>query len=142
MSRSFRTQIEVRGYELDSFGHVNHATYVSYLEHARWHVLRDAGINLQTFQEWKRWPVIVRIEVDYLRPTYLGDFLEVETRVAAHKKTSFVFSQQILKAGTPVLQARVQAVLINEKGKPSALPSQLAQLWSTGTTDSGEGVAP
>lgn len=142
MPRFFRSQIEVRGYELDSFGHVNHATYVSYLEHARWHVLRDAGITLKTFEDLQRWPVIARIEVDYMRPTYLGDLLEIETQVVEHKKTSFVFAQRILKGGEPVLQARVQAVLVNEKGKPCALPPELAKLWSTGLGDHGEGVAP
>ena len=142
MPRFFRSQIEVRGYELDSFGHVNHATYISYLEHARWQVLRDAGITLQTFQNLQRWPVIARVEVDYLKPTYLGDLLEVETHVAEHKKTSFVFAQKITKNGAPVLHARVQAVLVNEQGRPCALPAELAKLWSAGIGDHGEGVAP
>lgn len=142
MSRLFRSQIEVRGYELDSFGHVNHATYVSYLEHARWHVLRDAGITLETFRHWKRWPVIARIEVDYLRPTFLGDLLEIETRIVSHKKTSFVFEQRILRKGEPVLKAHVQAVMVNDLGRPSPLPSELATLWRDSVHDSGEGVAP
>jgi acyl-CoA thioester hydrolase len=142
MPRFFRSQIEVRGYELDSFGHVNHAAYVSYLEHARWHVLRDAGVTLQILNEWKRWPVIARIEVDYLRPTYMGDLLDIETQVVEHKKTSFVFSQRILRGTEPVLQAKVQAVMVNEKGRPSPLPPELNRLWTEGTTDSGEGAAP
>ena len=34
--KTYRCLIQVRGYELDSFGHVNHANYLNYLEHARW----------------------------------------------------------------------------------------------------------
>ena len=34
MKYKFKT--EVRGYELDSYGHVNNAVYVSYAEQARW----------------------------------------------------------------------------------------------------------
>ena len=29
------TRLTVRPYECDSYGHVNHAVYVNYLEHAR-----------------------------------------------------------------------------------------------------------
>ncbi len=129
MPRLFKCTIEVRGYELDSFGHVNHATYVSYLEHARWHVLQEIGITLQTFNQWKLWPVIARIEIDYLKPTFLGDLLEIDTQVVEHSKTSFVFAQTIRKSTESVSQARVKAVMVNEKGRPSALPSDLTHLW-------------
>ncbi len=33
--------IEVRGYELDSFNHVNNAVYVNYIEAARWAFFKD-----------------------------------------------------------------------------------------------------
>ena len=50
--KTYRTELEVRGYELDSYGHVNHAVYPSYLEHARWQMLESESINLKTFAEW------------------------------------------------------------------------------------------
>jgi DNA-binding response OmpR family regulator len=31
MPKIYECALEVRGYELDSFGHVNHAVYISYL---------------------------------------------------------------------------------------------------------------
>src|SRR6185437_16164438 len=72
MSKAYRTQLEVRGYELDSFGHVNHANYLNYFEHARWRMLQDEGITLEVLEKWKRWPVIAAIEVKYLKPTFMG----------------------------------------------------------------------
>ena len=48
MSYSLKT--EVRGYELDSYGHVNNAVYVSYTEQARWKMLKDAKL-LDAFLE-------------------------------------------------------------------------------------------
>jgi hypothetical protein len=38
-------RIAVRGYELDSDGHLNPATYFNYAEHARWECRQPAGIN-------------------------------------------------------------------------------------------------
>ena len=82
MSKIYHSTLHVRGYELDSFGHVNHAIYVSYLEHARWEMLLEEQITLEKFMEWKRWPVIASIELHYLKPTFLNDKLDVSTRTA------------------------------------------------------------
>ena len=38
-------RLAVRTSELDSFGHVNHAVHLSYLEHARFHALKEAGFD-------------------------------------------------------------------------------------------------
>ena len=36
----YQCNLEVRGYELDSFNHVDNAVYLNYYEHARWQILR------------------------------------------------------------------------------------------------------
>ena len=128
--KTYSAQIEVRGYELDSFGHVNHANYLNYLEHARWKMLEQEGITLPLLQEWKRWPVIAQLEIKYLKPTFMGDVLEVRTQCVDHSKASFTFEQTILKTGVPVLKARLQGVMVNENGRPADYPPQMAGLWA------------
>ena len=44
------TEIKVRGYHLDLYGHVNNARYLEFLEEARW---AFAETNLD-FDEWQR----------------------------------------------------------------------------------------
>ncbi|MCM2279652.1 MAG: acyl-CoA thioesterase [Oligoflexia bacterium] len=127
----YRCALEVRGYELDSYGHVNHAQYLSYLEHARWKMLAEEGITLKTLAEWKRWPVVAGLEVRYLRPTFCGDELRIETQVTEHRRVAFVVEQKIFRANEPVLTARVEAVIVNEHGKPAEVPPGMAgSLWS------------
>jgi YbgC/YbaW family acyl-CoA thioester hydrolase len=128
--KTYHAQLEVRGYELDSFGHVNHANYLNYLEHARWKMLEAEGITLELLQQCKRWPVIAQLEIKYLKPTFMGDLLDVETRCLEHGKASFVFEQIIMRAGTPVLKARIQGVMVNENGRPADYPEQFAKIWS------------
>ena len=128
--KTYRAQLEVRGYELDSFGHVNHANYLNYLEHARWKMLEEESITLSRLQQWKRWPVIARLEISYLKPAFMGDMLTIETRCVEHSKASFTFEQTILRDGTPLAQARLQGVMVNEKGRPADYPSEMAGLWS------------
>ena len=132
MAKSYHCKIEVRGYELDSFGHVNHAEYVSYLEHARWKLLEEEGITLEKMRDWKRWPVIAEIDVKYLKPTFMGDVLSVNTRIVGHTRVSFDIEQQILKNEVPVVNARIKAVIINEQGRPSEPPPEVVRVWTAG----------
>lgn len=44
MNRSI-CHLTVRGYELDSFGHVNNAVYLQYAETAKWDFFRDIGLT-------------------------------------------------------------------------------------------------
>lgn len=128
--KTYRCSLEVRGYELDSYGHVNHAVYVSYLEHARWKLLAEEGIRLSDFNEWKRWPVIAGIEVKYLKPVFMGDVLEIRTQLVEHFRASFTFEQNVYKDELHVLSAKVKSVIINEKGRPSEFPEDLKRLWA------------
>lgn len=128
--KTYHCPVEVRGYELDGFGHVNHAVYFNYLEHARWQALKQEGVTITTFNEAKRWPVIAAVEGLYLKPTYLADELLVETRVIEHKKTQFQVEQVITRAGTPVFTAKLRVVVVDENGRPAELPPDLHKLWT------------
>ena len=128
-NKTWKTLLHVRGYELDSFGHVNHAVYISYLEHARWELLREEGITLEEFKTWNRWPVIAALEAKYLRPSFLGDALEIHTYITEGGRSRFIFEQAILKEGQKIFTATVHAVMVNEKGRPAPVPDELERLW-------------
>ena len=75
-----KISVKVRFSDLDAMGHVNNASYLSYLEEARLayynHVLKMDADNLD-FNA-----VIARIEIDYIDQIRLGDNVEVYTRTA------------------------------------------------------------
>lgn len=130
MAKIYRCQLEVRGYELDSFGHVNHAEYLHYLEFARWKMLAEEGMTLAQFQTWKRWPVIAGVEIKYLKPTFMGEILEVETTVVDHGKVDLRFEQTVKRGDDVILRAKVHSVVVNEKGRPADVPEPVQRLWS------------
>lgn len=138
-SKLYHCSFDVRGYELDSFGHVNHATYISYLEHARWKLLEEEGIGLKQFDDWKRWPVIARLEATYLKPTFLSEKLDVQTRLEASGRTGFIAHQSIVRGDTAVLKAQVHVVVVNENGRPAEVPERVIALFkSHGPSESKE----
>ncbi len=139
MAKSYRASLDVRGYEIDGYGHVNHAVYINYMEYARWKMLEEESIGLKNFTEWKRWPIISAIEMKYLKPCYLGDKLEVRSKVIEHSRARLIIEQEIYRADAPVAKGTVQVVIVNEKGRPADLPTEIARLW-THQTDAGSGI--
>jgi acyl-CoA thioesterase FadM len=63
-----RTTIHVRWGELDAYQHVNHATYLSYLEHARVATLESVGWGMHALTAAGYQVVVVRIDIRFRRP--------------------------------------------------------------------------
>lgn len=127
--REFRSRIEARSYELDSFGHVNHAVVLSYLEHARFEALAAGGFSASEM-EARSWSVhVVRVEVDYLREIRMGDVLEIVTRVGAIGRTSMTIEQSIVKAASDeeAAKAKIVAVWIGPDRRPMRVPDEAIQ---------------
>jgi acyl-CoA thioester hydrolase len=129
MEKLYRCEILVRGYELDSFGHVNHAVYLNYFEHARWSMLAEEGITLEQISKEKLWPVIISAELKYLKPAFMGDRLEIRSRAIDAQRMRFTFEQSIYRGETLITTGRYESVVINERGRPVEMPEMYFKLW-------------
>ncbi|HNY91037.1 MAG TPA: thioesterase family protein [bacterium] len=100
MATRFTTTLYVRSYELDSFGHVNNAVYLQYLEYARSEYLLQVGLSFNDFQTWNAIPYVVRAEIEYKSSSRCHDELEITGWVSAWGKSSFVLSYEIFNRST------------------------------------------
>jgi len=122
------TPITVRGPELDSCGHVNHAVFLNYLEHGRFEALEKSGLSWSRLDETGRSIFVVRIEVDYLEEAKRGQQLLVRTWAQSFRRTSMVLGQEIVREETPqsvVVRAAVTAVWIGANRKPQRVPEEV-----------------
>ncbi len=95
------TVITVRSPELDSFGHVNHAVFLHYLEHGRFEALERAGFSWSSVDE-SGWTIfVVRIEVDYLSEAKRGDRLLGRTWADSFRRSSMILAQEIVRDDDP-----------------------------------------
>ena len=70
-------RVRVRTYELDSFGHVNNAAYLNYLEEARSEFLRQMGLSFHDFARLGVQLVIIEAHLHYKHPARYGDEIEI-----------------------------------------------------------------
>ncbi|HUF75242.1 MAG TPA: thioesterase family protein [Longimicrobiales bacterium] len=122
------TPITVRSGEIDSFGHVNHAVFLHYLEHARFEALEAAGFSWPVLSE-RGWQIfVVRIEVDYVAEAKRGDRLIVRTWAEGFRRTTMTLAQEIVREGdrsTVVTRARVTAVWMGPDRRPMRVPEEV-----------------
>lgn len=126
MKYSFKTK--VRGYELDSYGHVNNAVYVSYTEQARWEILNEEGL-LNSFLSENLLLVVTETNIRYMRELKLFDELNVETSVKL-EGPYLVFNHDILNitAGNKAAKAEVKTLLIDKDRIPQDIPDNLKKI--------------
>ena len=123
-------RLAVRTSELDSFGHVNHAVHLSYLEHARFHALKEAGFDWGVLDK-KGWAIfVVRIEIDYVAEAKREDDLLIRTWAESFRRTSMILRQEIVRDDSSravIATARITAVWIGPGRKPIRVPDEVRE---------------
>ncbi len=117
--------LEARSYECDSYGHVNNAVYLNYLEYARIDFMRQAGIRYDEMRARGFGLVVTRVRIDYKSPVRSGDGLRVLTIPLSKGRASCTFSQRIYRGEELVADAEVTWASIGPDGKPARLPPEL-----------------
>ncbi|WP_028808919.1 acyl-CoA thioesterase [Streptomyces sp. 351MFTsu5.1] len=97
MSEPFSVPVTVRGYETDVQGHLNQSVYLNYAEHARWSLLRAAGITQARLIGSGVGPVALETTIRYLRELLAGDEVEVSCGFEWGEGKTFRIQQQIRK---------------------------------------------
>jgi YbgC/YbaW family acyl-CoA thioester hydrolase len=123
-------EVEARSYELDPYGHLNNAVYVSWLEHGRLGFLWDRGHSFTSIPEnFGVHIVVVHTDLSYKAQVRLGDRLRIATRIARFGTTSFTFAQEItFPDGRVAASGTVTLVCVGPDGKPTPLPPDLRKL--------------
>jgi acyl-CoA thioester hydrolase len=117
-------RLKVRHYEVDAYGHVNHAHYVHYLEVARLEALETSGLSLQEMRRQGYLIVAADLSVRFHAPALPGETLEVITRIRELSGVRSVWAQEIREAESQGLRvtAHVTGVFITENGRPVRIP--------------------
>lgn len=102
--------LTVRGYELDSFGHVNNSVYLQYAETALWNFFKVNGL-LNIIFDAGLFPVILESNLRYLHELKLLDDVRIDSELSCSGGV-VSFKHNIINKNTGLVSCRVTGKLV------------------------------
>ena len=115
--------------DTDFTGVVYHARYLHFFERGRTDFLRLIGIHHAALDagdhgEKLAW-VVRRMEIDFVSPARIDDLLTIDTETAQDIAGARIIMNQIIsRDGTVLARGKVEAVLVNDLGRPRRFPKE------------------
>ena len=126
MHENFVHKLKVYYEDTDAGGVVYYANYLKFLERARTEALVTLGFNNKKIKEDFGSLIIVKsCNIEYKKPAYLEDKLNIRSFVKSKTKTSFFMNQFISRGEDIIVEAKVHLVFVNNEGKPMRIPGTL-----------------
>lgn len=91
----FKYSLVIKEHHLDSFNHVNNATYMEILEEARWEFLHHGGVGLKTIHHLGIGPIILECHIKFLKELRLRQQVIVESQMLSFEKKIGIMRQEI-----------------------------------------------
>ncbi|XP_062186014.1 acyl-acyl carrier protein thioesterase TE3, chloroplastic-like [Phragmites australis] len=128
----FQVEMTVRDDDLDEYGVVNNAIYVSYIHTGRDVLLEYLGISVEYWASTGNAMALSELNLKYFAPLRSGDRFVIKVRPVQIKGVRMVIHHLIetLPDRKPVLEARGTVVFLNKDYRPTRVfPEVSAKAW-------------
>lgn len=92
----------IRESHIDTFGHVNNATYLQMMEEARWQMITERGYGLDKVRESQQGPVILEVNLKFLHELRLREKINIQTELIEYKGKIGKLRQTVVKEDNEV----------------------------------------
>ena len=118
-------QILIREHHLDSYGHVNNATYLNLFEEARWEACTTRGYGYKKVHETGQGPVILEVQMKFLKELTLRETVTVTLELISQQgKISHLFQKMIKENGQVACELKLVAGFFDLKARRLLVPSE------------------
>ena len=127
MQKQFKFDLKIYYEDTDAGGVVFYANYLKYLERARTEAIYSLGYTNTKLKD--KYDIIIIVKscnINYIKSAKFEDRLSVYSKIKSISKASFVMKQVIKRKNIEISNAEIVLVAINEKGKPTKLPTGFA----------------
>lgn len=101
---------------LDLYGHVNHASYLTILEEARWDWVTSKGYGVEYIQKSQMGPVVLEVKIKFVKELVLREWITIESRTKSWDGKIGYVEQKIYKAdNTLACEAELKFGLLDLK---------------------------
>ena len=111
----YKYELTIKESHLDTFGHVNNATYLQLYEEARWEFITDNGYGLSKIKSTGLGPVILEINIRFMKE------LRLREQIVIHSQTT----EYSGKIGT------IKQWITNDEGKICSTVEMKISLFDT-----------
>lgn len=127
----FTWPIRIYHEDTDAGGVVYYANYLKFMERARTEWLRQLGIEQTQLKQQHQVIFVVRqVTVDYLKPAWFNDLLQVITHINHLGKASMTMTQTILRQHEALCTATIKIALVNLVNlRPQPFPTELLKTF-------------
>lgn len=126
-------EIDVRPGEIDAYGHVNNAVYLTWLDAAAWSHSAALGISLELCVSLRRGMAALRTEIDYERAAMSDDRVRVCTWIESgdrRLRCTRRFQLTRVSDGVTLARARIEYVCLNlDTGRATRMPPEFAEAY-------------
>lgn len=85
----------IKEFHLDTFGHVNNATYLQIYEEARWQFITENGYGLERIKETGFGPVILEINLRFIKELHLRKKITIHSQTGEYNSRIGIIKQWI-----------------------------------------------
>jgi YbgC/YbaW family acyl-CoA thioester hydrolase len=118
----FTFQKRVYGYECDSYGHMNNASYLNLLEAARSEALYKMDMSIQQLREKNVHIYLTHLEIDYIKGLGLEEIIEVHTWIEKGNRLRAIWMQEVYNSKQELCsRASIYGAFVKD-GRPYRLP--------------------
>lgn len=124
-----RLPVRVYYSDTDTGGVVYHSRYLDMAEHGRTELLRELGGDQRKLISDMKLVFVVRsLKIDYIKPGYFDDMLEVRTSIDKCERFSVIFKQKIFRGDEEISALEVKVGSISmENGRPVTMPDEIRE---------------
>lgn len=126
---NFSWPVRVYYEDTDAGGVVYHSNYLNFMERARTEWLRALGFE-QTALKAEAGVIIVihSLSINFKKPAYFNDMLEVNCVLSNIGRSSIDMAQTIKREGQLLIEAQIKAVFVDAASfKPVGIPNEIKQ---------------
>ena len=128
MPHVHQRQFRIRNYECDSYGHLNNANYLRFMQETAFDASTAVGYDFKKYQELGHSWLIRSSEIEYISPVVYDDTLEIKTWVADLRRVSSRRVYEFYNKANQSLIARAHTdwVYIDMKTlQPTVIPDEM-----------------
>ena len=123
------TNIEVYYEDTDASSRVYYANYLKYLERGRSDLLYKLGFDHKNLlSKFNFYFVVKSCNIEYVKPAYFEDTLELKTKIINISKAKIEFNQSIYRENILLVDSKITIVSVNNNGKIFKMPNEILEI--------------